>query len=45
MQSGEFHKKYSAGELDDSGDFFEWAALYQMYQRSLERLTLLKSND
>jgi len=45
MQSEEFYKKYSTGELDDSSDFFEWAALYQMYQRSVERLTLLKSND
>lgn len=43
MKSGEFFSKFSAGELGDSADFFEWSALYQMYLRASERLNILKS--
>jgi hypothetical protein len=43
MSSDDFFNKFSAGELGDSADFFEWSALYQMYLRSSERLNILKS--
>jgi restriction endonuclease S subunit len=43
MSSDGFFSKFSAGELGDSADFFEWSALYQMYLRAYERLSLLKS--
>lgn len=43
MTSEDFFIKFSAGELGDSADFFEWSALYQMYLRASERLKILKS--
>lgn len=43
MGSEDFFSKFSAGELGDSADFFEWSALYQMYLRTFERLNILKS--
>ena len=43
MRSEEFFSRFSAGELEDSADFFEWSALYQMYLRVSERLNILKS--
>ncbi len=43
MTSEDFFRKFSAGELDDSADFFEWSALYQMYLRASERLSILKT--
>ncbi len=43
MSSEVFFNKYSAGELGDSADFFEWSSLYRMYLRSSERLSILKS--
>lgn len=42
-RSEEFFSRFSAGELEDSADFFEWSALYQMYLRVSERLNILKS--
>ena len=43
MRSKEFFISFSAGELGDSADFFEWSALYQMYLRASERLNILIS--
>ncbi len=43
MRSEDFFSKFSAGELGDSADFFEWSALYKMYLRASERLNILKS--
>lgn len=45
MTSEDFFRKFSAGELGDSADFFEWSALYQIYLRASERLDILKAND
>ena len=45
MPSEDFFRKFNAGELGDSADFFEWSALYQMYLRASERLNILKTND
>ena len=45
MTSEDFFRKFNAGELGDSADFFEWSALYQMYLRASERLNILKTND
>jgi len=43
MTSEDFFIKFSAGEVEDSADFFEWSALYKMYLRASERLKILKS--
>jgi len=43
MNSEDFFRKFHDGELDDSADFFEWSAMYKMYLRACERLTILKS--
>ena len=43
MSSEDFFNKFSAGELADSADFFEWSALCQMHLRSSERLNILQS--
>jgi len=45
MTSEDFFRKFNAGELGDSADFFEWSALYQMYLRAFERLNILQAND
>lgn len=43
MGSEEFFNKFRAGELGDSADFFEWSALYQMYLRASEKLSILRA--
>ena len=32
MESATFHKRFEAGEMGDSMDFFEWAGLYELHQ-------------
>ena len=41
MESHLFYRRFEAGELGDSMDFFEWAGLYELYQEvqsKVERL-------
>lgn len=41
MESHLFYRRFEAGELGDSMDFFEWAGLYDLYQEvqsKVERL-------
>lgn len=42
MPSNEFFDRFERGELGDKEDFFEWAALFQMNRRSVERLKMLE---
>jgi hypothetical protein len=34
MSSEEFHRRFQAGELGDSADFFEWNTYYEMVRDS-----------
>jgi hypothetical protein len=43
MESPLFHRRFEAGELGDSMDFFDWAGLYELHQevqRKVERLAI-----
>ncbi len=42
ISSGEFANKFSKGTLGDEEDYFEWSAIWQMYNRSMERYKLLE---
>lgn len=44
MASGEFFRKFEAGEMDDADDFFEWGGLYVnvlLYSKHIEELESL----
>ena len=43
LSSGEFFRRWQAGEMDDTADFMEWNALYQMALDVRERLYLLQN--
>ena len=43
MTSEEFFQRWQAGRLDDSADYMDWNALYQMAQEIRQRLKLLRS--
>lgn len=45
MSSAEFHKKFENGDLDDRENYFEWSAIYQMHERAVNRLDILKSHS
>lgn len=45
MSSEEFRSRYQSGKLEDSADFVEWSAFYNMRQRILERLHILRGED
>ena len=41
MSSGQFYRKFEAGELGDDGDFIEWSSLYEnilLYKKRIEEL-------
>ncbi|MCL6446936.1 MAG: hypothetical protein K6U04_02115 [Armatimonadetes bacterium] len=42
MTSEDFYNKFTNGLLGDEADYFEWSAIYKMYLRSLERLSILE---
>lgn len=42
MSSKEFFRHWRAGKLDDTADFMDWNALYQMACEVRERLELLR---
>jgi hypothetical protein len=42
MSSEEFFQRWQAGELEDTADFTDWNALYQMACEVRERLELLQ---
>lgn len=42
MDSLQFFKDFDAGKLGDSTDFVEWASLYKIHQRILERKNILE---
>lgn len=42
MSSQEFHQRWTTGQMDDTADFMDWNALYQMAHEVRERLELLR---
>ena len=43
MSSKDFFDRFEKGDLGDKEDYFEWSAMYQMYERSVDRLKILES--
>lgn len=43
MASAEFYRRFSAGELGDNLDWFEWAGLYELREELLLRMQQLES--
>jgi hypothetical protein len=43
MLSEPFFERFQRGELGDNADFFEWSAVYDMYQSVQTRLSKLSS--
>ncbi len=43
MDSDSFYKRFEAGELGDSMDFFEWAGIYKLRLDLLEKIQRLES--
>jgi hypothetical protein len=43
MSSADFFDRFEKGDLGDKEDYFEWSAMYQMYERSVDRLNILES--
>jgi hypothetical protein len=43
MDTPIFHERFSAGELGDSVDFFEWDGLYELQQNLTEKILHLDS--
>ena len=44
IPSGEFYRRYQAGQTDDRMDYVEWASLVTMRDNLLHRLQLLTSD-
>lgn len=42
MSSQEFYNQFEAGRLGDDMDFFEWAGLFELEQRLLEKISYLE---
>lgn len=42
MESAGFYRRFEAGELGDTVDFFEWAGLYELRQDILEKIRRLE---
>ena len=43
MESPTFYRRFEAGELGDSMDFFEWAGLYELRQDLVEKVQRLEA--
>lgn len=41
LTSEDFYSRFHKGELGDDADFFEWSAIYSMYQSVKQRLLSL----
>lgn len=42
MESATFYRRFEAGELGDAIDFFEWAGLYELRQKIIEKIRQLE---
>jgi hypothetical protein len=43
MRSEDFYRRFRAGELGDSMDFFEWSVFYEMWKDGNQELKLLQA--
>jgi hypothetical protein len=43
ISSKVFFEKFEKGDIGDQEDYFEWSAMYQMYERSVGRFSILES--
>lgn len=43
MDTPTFNKRFEAGELGDSADFFEWAGLYELHEDLVKKVRRLES--
>ncbi|MEW6274374.1 MAG: hypothetical protein AB1556_04580 [Bacillota bacterium] len=44
IASEDFYNQFTRGLLGDDADYFEWSAIYKMYLRSLQRLSILEGD-
>ncbi|MFQ5888070.1 MAG: hypothetical protein ACE5HY_05185 [Candidatus Hydrothermarchaeales archaeon] len=42
MSSDDFINRFEKGKMGDEEDYFEWAAIFKMYKRSMERFEMLE---
>lgn len=42
LKTPEFARRFQSGELGDEADYFEWQALWRIYNRLNEKLEILK---
>ncbi|NJN84830.1 MAG: hypothetical protein HC802_22770 [Caldilineaceae bacterium] len=43
MESADAYRKFEAGKLGDSTDFFEWTGIYELRQYVLERIARIET--
>jgi len=42
LESATFYKRFEAGEMGDAMDYFEWAGLYELYQKAQDKIRRLE---
>ncbi len=41
LESAAFYQRFEAGEMGDAMDYFEWAGLYELYQKAQDKIRRL----
>ena len=42
LESAAFYRRFEAGEMGDAMDYFEWAGLYELYQKAQGKIRRLE---
>jgi hypothetical protein len=42
MESAAFYERFERGEMGDAMDYFEWAGLYELYQKAQDKIRQLE---
>ena len=42
LESATFYRRFEAGEMGDAMDYFEWAGLYELYQKAQGKIRRLE---
>ena len=42
LESATFYQRFEAGEMGDFMDYFEWAGLYELYQKAQDKIRRLE---
>ena len=42
MESTAFYERFERGEMGDAMDYFEWAGLYELYQKAQDKIRQLE---